>query len=893
METPNSRNLHFLFIVCAAIVAHILLFVSLPSIWASAAALLIAGLLPGYVLSGWLTRDLPGPIGFIEHILYSVGTAYGIIIILMLLVSYLPGGIVRWHTLLVFDLFLVLMLIGMALEPFDKRAGAPNVRQTPEHVLAGKTFSACRSQSDRLGNRWLLAGLVVLLLFSGFFRFANLGYSEFQGDEARALLRAAETLQGYRDALLGHKKGPGEILIPAAAYSLTGRIDESTARLPFAIANFAGIIATFLLGKRLFGPLAGWGAAMLLAVDGYFIGFSRIVQYQSIVFLTAILTVLLLLRIISSTGKSNRSFVLVALLLSTGLLSHYEAALVAIPCLYLLGLFYRRLGLHQLLNSLTGPLIFGLVLLSLFYIPFILNPNFRITLAYITVNRIGVNRDSGGFPYNNLVDVFERTTLYSSSYYLFLLMGLTILSLALVYHRNLPNPWRWLAIGLWLGGVSLTAIDPSWGTVSILPEGRNDYTWLFFALSFSGTWLLPKVCWQERLVWLWFGVPMILSLFFIATPNTHVYGFFIGWALLAGMMIERIWHWSHNLVTPTTARAAGLCILMLCLMLFGNYAYWYYLHNQVEILRTWQENRPAGYWVSYEMPTNMSIFGFPFRNGWKAVGALYAQGKLTGAFTTNGRDAVADWYTRGLGYCPRDHRYYILSHAVEPAEREYLIRLKEELETNYSLWGSIVVNGEPRLQIFEQPKSETIGPQQFDLSAYEPFYDQFMSGSQFERNGPIAEALAARVIEHPLDFYFGVPPENPASAVRLRGFTIKQQSVLPGDEVQLTLYWESRRPTQIPYSVTTQLIDPSSANKVGQRDGEPICNLRPMNHWLPGELFADHYWIPVNSDAPPGTYQVLIGLYDRESGERLEVYSADGQPVGNGLGISEIYVKQP
>ncbi len=56
-------------------------------------------------------------------------------------------------------------------------------------------------------------------------------------------------------------------------------------------------------------------------------------------------------------------------------------------------------------------------MLAVFYVPFVLNPSFRITYAYITVNRIGST-----FPYNNLVDVFERTTLYSSVYYVALLV---------------------------------------------------------------------------------------------------------------------------------------------------------------------------------------------------------------------------------------------------------------------------------------------------------------------------------------------------------------------------------------------------------------------------------------------------------------------------------------
>lgn len=80
-----------------------------------------------------------------------------------------------------------------------------------------------------------------------------------------------------------HKKGPAEILIPTAIFAGLGNITETTARLSFTIANLTALAAIYWLGRRLLGPIAGLTAALLLAVDGFYIGFSRVVQYQSIV----------------------------------------------------------------------------------------------------------------------------------------------------------------------------------------------------------------------------------------------------------------------------------------------------------------------------------------------------------------------------------------------------------------------------------------------------------------------------------------------------------------------------------------------------------------------------------------------------------------------------------
>jgi hypothetical protein len=166
----------------------------------------------------------------------------------------------------------------------------------------------------------MLAGALVLLVTASLVRFVNLGYADFQGDEARAALRAAAVIQGYEDVLMLHKKGPTEILIPTALYTLTGHLTESTARLPFAIANLVALFAAWYLGWRLFHPLAGWLAAMFLALDGYFIGFARIVQYQSVVFLMTILAVLLLYRLVRRPQAMTAYLTLAAMFMATGML---------------------------------------------------------------------------------------------------------------------------------------------------------------------------------------------------------------------------------------------------------------------------------------------------------------------------------------------------------------------------------------------------------------------------------------------------------------------------------------------------------------------------------------------------------------------------------------------
>ena len=89
-----------------------------------------------------------------------------------------------------------------------------------------------------------------------------------------------------------------------ATWTLSGTINEWQARLPFSFAGILGIVALYLLGRRWFNEQIALVAALLLAINGYFVGFGRIVQYQSFVLAMTALALLALWR--WSEGKSRR-----------------------------------------------------------------------------------------------------------------------------------------------------------------------------------------------------------------------------------------------------------------------------------------------------------------------------------------------------------------------------------------------------------------------------------------------------------------------------------------------------------------------------------------------------------------------------------------------------------
>ncbi len=837
-------------------IANLIIFSPIPLLLKSIAVLILTGLLPGALLVEWLVGQSDAPPPVWEQILYTVGAGYSSMVIITLALSYLPGGLTREQTLLAFDLLLLLLALPLWLH--YARGSAKQTFRIPERPLG----PAPRTP-------WLWLGLLSLCLIGGFFRFTNLGYAEFQGDEARLTLRAAAVIQGDENVLFIHQKGPTEILLPTVLYALTDRLTETTARLPFAIANFAALFAIFLLGSRLFGSIAGWAAAMLLALDGYMIGFARVVQYQSIVFLMVVLIVLIFYRLARDPKALPNYLTLAALFLATGLLSHYEAALVMFPVAYLGWRIWRQgTPFVSLVRASLVPTLLGAIVLASFYAPFMLKPSFNNTYSYLTGYRMGA-----GGTYNNLADFFNRTTVYSSTYYFLTLVGLALIALSLVYWRNLTGFWRWLATIIVLAGIGLTFLRVNWLTFE-----HTDIIWVFFAALLISAWLMPKFSREERIVWLWFGAPMLLALFFTAIPNTHVYGFFIAWALLAGMVVARGWQFLSIRVSVRTAQMIAVPIALGASLLFGLYENYYFVYNKVEVLRTWQVNRPKGYWVPYDLPTEVAIFGFPLNNGWKAVAALYDAGILQGNYATNTRDTVAEWYTRGARNCARDvPTYYMLANPVEPGFAAATNDLRQRLLDDHELFGTVLIHGNPGLEIYQLGKTG-IQPQQFALEQYADHFDKRLAGPNFERNGPVGKPT----IQHPLNARFG-------DAIWLKGYTLEKTETTPGSTLELTLYWQATQHVAQDYFVFVQAIDLKNFHKAGQRDGQPGCNNYPTTTWLSGDMIADHYTMPIEPDALPGAYTLLTGLYIGD--QRLEVHTADGQPAGNQLELTQINVK--
>ena len=297
-------------------------------------------------------------------------------------------------------------------------------------MVAWRTFRLTAGEDvDEAPPAFFLVGLLLLIIVAVLLRIWGNQYSDLQGDEAEVLFRATRLILGTENSLVTHSKGPAEILIVSAYSTLTGRLDEFTVRLPFALASVGGMAGAALLGWRLFGSLAGLAAGGLLAVNGVFVTYARTAQYQSLMLLFSVWAAWYFFAYYLK-GRSY-SLLLGSFLLAAAFLTHFEAILlIPLPAF----LVWRRLdrsgtSLREEWPTLAAAGGLMGVIVGAFYLPAFLNPQIGETGSYLA-QRVG-----SGFPYNNFPRLYISSLTYNTYYYLPISAGLVGLALLIAFRR--------------------------------------------------------------------------------------------------------------------------------------------------------------------------------------------------------------------------------------------------------------------------------------------------------------------------------------------------------------------------------------------------------------------------------------------------------------------------
>jgi hypothetical protein len=143
--------------------------------------------------------------------------------------------------------------------------------------------------------------------------------------------------------------------------------------------------------------------------------------------------------------------------------------------------------------------------------------------------------------------------------------------------------------------------------------------------------------------------------------------------------------------------------------------------------------------------------------------------------------------------------------------------------------------------------------------------------------------LTPPAVQYPAGARFG-------DYIRLVGYDLpagEAPTPIPGN-LPVTLYWQALAPTPGRYKLFVHLVDPG--NPAGIRAQADLYPSLPTNTWMPGEYLRDDVTLELPPGLAPGRYDLHFGFYDEATGNRLPLFDAAGQPLGDSLLLQQIAV---
>jgi hypothetical protein len=166
----------------------------------------------------------------------------------------------------------------------------------------------------------------------------------------------------------------------------------------------------------------------------------------------------------------------------------------------------------------------------------------------------------------------------------------------------------------------------------------------------------------------------------------------------------------------------------------------------------------------------------------------------------------------------------------------------------------------------------------------------------FLRTGDSLTLPGVRVVEKEDRLFEPPAMQHEASGdfddkIRLLGYDLPVTHLSPGSSLPVTLIWQSlSSDMRDSYTVFVHLVGPDGEIH-GQWDKVPgEQSTEPTTSWVIDEVIVDPIQVPLASDAPPGTYRMLVGFYLAPDGLRLPLRDTSGVIGGDSLELSQIEV---
>jgi 4-amino-4-deoxy-L-arabinose transferase-like glycosyltransferase len=137
----------------------------------------------------------------------------------------------------------------------------------------------------------------------------------------------------------------------------------------------------------------------------------------------------------------------------------------------------------------------------------------------------------------------------------------------------------------------------------------------------------------------------------------------------------------------------------------------------------------------------------------------------------------------------------------------------------------------------------------------------------FYRNatGKVPRAFPAELLS-PIEH---IEQKNLDDKILFLGYDLDPSRVVSDDKVILTLYWLTLEPMEADYVVYLKLIN-AVYHVWGEQESRPYWDSLPTNTWHSGQVIGDTREIELLPGTPPGSYQIIINLFDPYRREELK-----------------------
>lgn len=150
--------------------------------------------------------------------------------------------------------------------------------------------------------------------------------------------------------------------------------------------------------------------------------------------------------------------------------------------------------------------------------------------------------------------------------------------------------------------------------------------------------------------------------------------------------------------------------------------------------------------------------------------------------------------------------------------------------------------------------------------------------------GPLTVTRTERLFELP-------PFATPVGAtfggqIALPGYTLTG----PGGTYTLELVWQAAAQPTADYTVFVHVLKADGTCCVWQSDAMPRDGAYPTSRWHPGEVVVDAYEMVLPEGLAAGAYEIEVGLYVADTGERLGA-SVAGRTIGDAVLLTSLSIE--